>query len=285
MASAIFLTASTLALYLLLARPQQRLHGGFPGRESFADLIVVELVKSVSVESDPGAVREVLVHHLFPQPDGQLEFRLFLPGDPGGLQPPAIFRVEDRAAEQELERHLTVFEGIKVLGCDDLEVVGARNRHVHDRAPRESGNLHDGVGPEQAPQRILPPARLAEQLQEPLLLRSLVVPLGGRDTNLGVQGDGADRLIFQILDTQLEQEARDGGEFSDFGALYPELQIRHGQPPSAAWFLVSWPTPFQAGGRFGLFGSIGFLFSGLMPVDLRAVDLAPGRPAPYSPAG
>src|SRR5215211_1171328 len=170
MASAIFLTASTLALYLLLARPQQRLHGGLPGRESFADPVVVESVKSILTESEPGAVREVSVHHLLPQPDGQPVLCLLLPGDPGSLQPPTLFRVEDRAAEEELERHLTVFEGIEILGRDDLQVVGARNGHVHDRAPRESGNLHYGVGPEQAAQRILPPARLAEQLQEPLLL-------------------------------------------------------------------------------------------------------------------
>src|SRR5215216_1389808 len=270
-------------LHSLLARPQQRLYSGLPGRKARTDLVVVELVEDVLTESDPGAIREILVHHLFPQPDGQPELRLFLPGDPGGLQPPILSRVEDGAAEQELERNLTVFEGVEVLGRDHLEVVGARNGHVHDRAPREPGNLQDGVGPEQAPQRILPPARLAEQLQEPLLLRNLVVSFGRRDTNLRVQGDGADRLIFQVLDTQLEEEARDGGELGDFGTLYPELQVRHGQLPSAAGSLV--PTLFQAGGRLGLFGSMGFLFSGLMLVDLRAVDLAPGRPAPYSPAG
>jgi hypothetical protein len=111
------------------------------------------------------------------------------------------------------------------------------------------------------------------------------VPPGRRDTNLRVQGDRADRLIFQVLDTQLEEEARDGGELGDFGTLYTELQVRHGRLPSAAGSLVTGPTLFQAGGRLGLFGSIGFLFSGLIPVDLRAVDLAPGRPAPYSPAG
>jgi hypothetical protein len=35
----------------------------------------------------------------------------------------------------------------------------------------------------------------------------------------------------------------------------------------------------------GLFGSIGSLASGLIPVERLAVDLALGRPAPRSPAG
>jgi hypothetical protein len=61
------------------------------------------------------------------------------------------------------------------------------------------------VGPEQAPQRIFPPARLAEQLQEPFLLRRVVVSLRRRDPDLGVESDGADGLFFQIIDAQLEQ--------------------------------------------------------------------------------
>jgi hypothetical protein len=32
----------------------------------------------------------------------------------------------------------------------------------------------------------------------------------------------------QVLDTQLEEEARNGSVLQNFGTLYPEIQIRHG---------------------------------------------------------
>jgi hypothetical protein len=93
------------------------------------------------------------------------------------------------------------------------------------------------VGPEQAPQRVSPPARLAEQLPESLLLHRFVVPLGRGDPDLGVEGDGADGLFFEVLDTQLEEEARNGGKLENFGTLYPEVQLRHGRLLEAcSWF-------------------------------------------------
>ena len=72
-----------------------------------------------------------------------------------------------------------------------------------------------------------PPVRLAEQLQEPFLLRRVVVPLRRRDPDLGVQRHGAYGLLFQVLDAQLEEEARNGRVFENLGALYPEIQVRH----------------------------------------------------------
>jgi hypothetical protein len=96
------------------------------------------------------------------------------------------------------------------------------------------------VGPEQAPQRILPPARLAEHLHEPLLLRCFIVPPCCGDPDLGVEGDGADRLLLQVFDAQLEEETRDGGKLENFGALDPEIQIRHGMPSEfRLWFSSS----------------------------------------------
>src|SRR5918998_4611795 len=74
-----------LPIHLLLARTQQRLYGVLPGREPPANLVVVELIEGVSAQPDPGAIGEVVVHHLPPQPDRQPELRLFLPGDPGSL--------------------------------------------------------------------------------------------------------------------------------------------------------------------------------------------------------
>jgi hypothetical protein len=70
--------------------------------------------------------------------------------------------------------------------------------------------------------------RRAENLQEPLLLRRVVVPLRRRDPDLGVQRNGAYGFFFQVLDAQLEEEARNGGIFENLGTLYPEIQVRHG---------------------------------------------------------
>src|SRR5215208_3907561 len=74
-----------LALHLLLVHADQRLHGGLPGREPPANLILVEPVEGVSAKPDPGAVGKIVLYHLLPQPDRQPELCLFLPGDPGGL--------------------------------------------------------------------------------------------------------------------------------------------------------------------------------------------------------
>jgi hypothetical protein len=69
--------------------------------------------------------------------------------------------------------------------------------------------------------------RLAEHLQEPFLLRHVVVPLRRRDPDLGVQRDGTDGFFFQVHDAQLEEKARGSRIFEDLGALHPEVEIRH----------------------------------------------------------
>jgi hypothetical protein len=70
--------------------------------------------------------------------------------------------------------------------------------------------------------------RLAEYLQKPFLFRRVVVPLRRRDSDLGIQRNGTDGFFFQVLDAQLEEEARNGGIFENFGALHPEVEVRHG---------------------------------------------------------
>ena len=68
---------------------------------------------------------------------------------------------------------------------------------------------------------------LAEYLEKPFLLRRIVVPLRRRDPDLGAKRDGADGFFSQVLDAQLEEDARDGGKRESFGALYREIQVRH----------------------------------------------------------
>jgi hypothetical protein len=65
--------------------------------------------------------------------------------------------------------------------------------------------------------------RLAENLQEPFLLRRVVVPPRRRNPDLGVQSNGADGFFFQVLDTQLKEEARNSGKLENFGTLYLEM--------------------------------------------------------------
>jgi hypothetical protein len=69
--------------------------------------------------------------------------------------------------------------------------------------------------------------RFAEYLEKPFLLRRFVVPLRRRDPDLGVESDRADGFLSQVLDAQLEEEARNGGILDSFGTLYPEIQVRH----------------------------------------------------------
>jgi hypothetical protein len=74
--------------------------------------------------------------------------------------------------------------------------------------------------------------RLAEQLEEPILLRRVVVTPRDGEPDLGVQRDGSDGLFSQVLDAQLEEEGRDGGELQNLSALYTKVQIRHRQAPT-----------------------------------------------------
>jgi hypothetical protein len=69
--------------------------------------------------------------------------------------------------------------------------------------------------------------RFAEYLQKSFLLRRVVVALRRRDPDLGVQRNGAYGFFFQVLDAQLEEEARNGRIFKDLGALHPEVEVRH----------------------------------------------------------
>jgi hypothetical protein len=53
------------------------------------------------------------------------------------------------------------------------------------------------------------------------------VALRRSDPDLGVQRDGTYRLPFQVLDAQLEEEARSGRVFENLGPLHPEVEVRH----------------------------------------------------------
>ena len=77
---------------------------------------------------------------------------------------------ERGAREQQDERDLAVVEGVEVLRRRDLEVVGARHGQVDLGRAVEPGDGRRDVGPQERPQGVAPLRRLAEQLDEPLLL-------------------------------------------------------------------------------------------------------------------
>ena len=81
---------------------------------------------------------------------------------------PSGVGVEDRAAEQELERHLAVSSAAKVAWRRDLEVVGAGDRQLRPRACSGEGR-HDAcrARPQQRPQRRAPALGRPEELHEP----------------------------------------------------------------------------------------------------------------------
>ncbi len=90
-------------------------------------------------------------------------------------------------------------------------------------------------------------------------------------------------LIVALLLQRGAQKARQ----ADFRATRPSMpcfRSRGGAriaPTALPVGVLTW-GPYGAG-RTGLLGSIGFLCSGLMPVDRRIVALAVGRPAWFSP--
>ena len=108
-------------------------------------------------------------HHLFPDLDRQPIIRFLLPGDLADLQESFVIDVKDRAAEQEAERDFSILECVKVLGCGDIEVERAWYGEVDDGAAGESRDDEGGMGPEHAPERLAPPVRLAEEVEEPFL--------------------------------------------------------------------------------------------------------------------
>ena len=91
------------------------------------------------------------------------------------------------------ERDLAIFEGREILGRGDVEVERARHGEVDDGAAGERRDDQARVRPEQPAQRLAPARRLAEEVEEPLLLGGLVAPAGRLDPDLAAQGDGGNR--------------------------------------------------------------------------------------------
>ena len=122
-----------------------------------------------------------------------------------------------------------------------------------------------------SPQRCGAPEEVAELR---LLGRAVAAP-GGRDADLDLEHDRAHRRAARV-DGQREAQRRRGGVRQRLAAEHGEAQLgrvaRHDGGCGA-----------HGGGRFGIRGSIGPCFFGLMPVDAAAVRRPSGRcPACFS---
>ena len=93
----------------------------------------------------------MVVERLAPHAHGQPVLRVLLPRDPRRPGAARRARVEDRAAEQELERHLAVVERGEVARREHLEVVAARHVQLdlgaagERRHRRRSCRVHSSV--------------------------------------------------------------------------------------------------------------------------------------------
>ena len=113
----------------------------------------------------------------------------------GATLMPAAVAGERGAGEQQHQRDLAaVGQCVEVLGAGDLHVVRARAPRGRPRSSRRTRRPSCHVRPQERPQRLAPPRRVAEQLDESFLLGRLVAPALRLDADLALQGDGMHRL-------------------------------------------------------------------------------------------
>lgn len=194
-------------------------------------------VEAVPAQPDPGGAREEAVHHLPPDAHRQPEGCLLLPRHRLDAEAGPLLG-EDGATEQEQQRDLAVVEGLEVLGRGDLEVVGAGDRQGDLGNLREAGDHQRRLGPQQRLERLAPAPRLAEQLQQPLLLRRRIGAQPRHDLDQAAQGDGMDRRAAGRADPQPEGEGRHRGVGLGLRPDDGEGQLGHGSPAVLAVAVV-----------------------------------------------
>ena len=171
-------------LTLVLARfLEQHLDRLLPGRQGAVALNRCSASNVSRLQTDPCAVREVEVHHLPPDAHRQWIRGFLAPRRSAGRRTRSVLG-ERGTAEQEDQRYLAVVERVQVLRRRDLEVVGALDRQLDLGGPDEPRDHGRRVRPQERPQRVAPLRRLAEELQEVLLLLGRVAPALRLDPDL-----------------------------------------------------------------------------------------------------
>ena len=85
---------------------------------------------------EPGGIRIVRVHQVFPDLHRQSVLRFFVPGDGRDLQCFVFALIEDGAAELEAKRQISVRDAMKVFCSGNVEIKRARHRRCRQaRSP------------------------------------------------------------------------------------------------------------------------------------------------------
>src|ERR1700722_18203448 len=96
------------------------------------------------------------------------------------------------------------------------------------------------MGPQEAPQRLVPPLRLTEKVAKFFLIRSAVFSACDLNLDLAAQHDGIKRLRgIRVLQVHFERDGRGSCELHGFhtGDSYGEVRHSRSQRPSAATWL------------------------------------------------
>ena len=112
---------------------------------------------------------------------------LLVPRAPARPQKPVVARVNTVPQNSSSSGISPSSSAWRYLRRRDLEVVGARDRQVDLGRAGEAGDHRRDVRPQERPQRVAPPRRLAEELDEPLLLVGVVAPPLRLDPDLAPQ--------------------------------------------------------------------------------------------------
>src|SRR5579862_4426116 len=147
------------------ARRQSMAHHQFDGiletRRSGLDLERMEPLKDIASQGQERRVRVVEIDNVFPQSSGKLKARFALPGDRECLQAAALRLIENAAAEQERQRHGSIFKTEKILARRNSNVKSAGNLERKRSCIFECGKHRRYRCPVQRLQRQAPAVRLA----------------------------------------------------------------------------------------------------------------------------
>jgi hypothetical protein len=204
---------------------EQRLDRGLPGRQRVLRLERVQTIEHLALQAQPCGAREVAIHDRLPDAHRQRVSGLTVPRNQARAQ--GAVAVQDRAAEQQLERHVAIVEGVKVFRRRaGLEVVRADDRHIDDGATSERRHEDDGLRPQQAARRLVPLLGRAEQLHHPRPRVGRIRPSRHRDADLRVEQDRANRQVAGVLDAQPQYQRRPRGVGERLGIIDGEAQLR-----------------------------------------------------------
>ncbi len=122
-----------------------------------------------------------------PHRHGQPKLGFLFPGDLGHLQPPVCGFIEDRAAEKEAKRHFPFLQGVEILTRRQREVLATWHREIDGSGLRKGSDHNTGMRPQQRTHRLSPARGNIKQIQQLLLLSSVVAAPGRLDQHLSAQ--------------------------------------------------------------------------------------------------